>query len=628
MRILWVSDSPDSPSGFGNVTRFVCRGLALRGFDVHILGWQHRAPAEWGREWEGCRVYGIASDPVGSDALLPLLVRIRPDIVITLANVWWLAYFGAPDVRRQMELIDCPWLLYFPIEGDIGSDRLPPSWIETLKAADFPVAMSHYGKRVAENCGVSCEYIPHGVELDVFSPPYDRLTAKRKVGYAGKFVILSDSRNQPRKMLPRLLDVFARFSKGRPDALLHLHTDPDDHLARSAGYSYDIRADIEYLGIGSQVRFSVGFRAKRGKGLPLEELAAYYQAADIHVLASSGEGFGLPTLQAAATGAVPIACAYSASQELTEGHGSPLPVAEWTKDGFGMRGALINIDAAVSVLAHYYENRDLLRQRGVRARQFAESYGWNAVIDQWERLLQRIGGARQRIRRVPETRVQHLSDMLSRNGVGPTAGISVSDKVVDYGRLASSILADIQCGHSDVRIPVLPPACKVRAISVPREAGYVGFAGSDRGVFERLRRIFPSLHGWIPVEQPFSDAPPGGAAWRPLGCPAEARYDLARSILLLNVSATMPECTLVDAALYGVPCVGSLKSSAQGMLWPDLVADDEESAVAKARDLLTNAARLRRLTEYARAQCTQHFTPNEEDSEVWLRQLHAAYAGE
>ena len=38
MRILWMSDSPDTPSGFGNVTRFVCAGLAKRGFAVNILG--------------------------------------------------------------------------------------------------------------------------------------------------------------------------------------------------------------------------------------------------------------------------------------------------------------------------------------------------------------------------------------------------------------------------------------------------------------------------------------------------------------------------------------------------------------------------------------------------------------
>src|SRR5215468_4532800 len=114
MHILWMSDSPDTPSGFGNVTRFVCEGLARRGHRVGILGWQTRSAFEW----NGCNVYPTQLDPLGSDALYAYLVRHRPDVVIALADIWWLPFFTAPHVRRQMELTDTPWLLYFPVDGD------------------------------------------------------------------------------------------------------------------------------------------------------------------------------------------------------------------------------------------------------------------------------------------------------------------------------------------------------------------------------------------------------------------------------------------------------------------------------------------------------------------------------
>src|SRR5258708_2144530 len=110
MRLLWISDSPDTPSGFGNVTRFVCEGLARRGHDVSILGWQTREA----HDWNGCRVYPGAASPLGSDAVYPLLMRVRPEIVIALGDVWWLPFLGAPHVRRQLELADTPWALYFP----------------------------------------------------------------------------------------------------------------------------------------------------------------------------------------------------------------------------------------------------------------------------------------------------------------------------------------------------------------------------------------------------------------------------------------------------------------------------------------------------------------------------------
>lgn len=620
MHVLWVSDTPDTPSGFGNVTRHVCAGLAQRGHQVSILGWQTRAVGEW----NGCKLYPTHSDKLGGDALFPLLIRIRPEIVIALADVWWLPYFNAPHVRRQMELTDAPWLLYFPIDGDMGNDRLPPSWIQMLQHVDVPVAMSRYGQQVAKACGIPCEYIPHGVDLDVFQPPVDREAAKSRLGYGGKFVVLSDSRNQPRKMLPRLLDVFARFSANRPDALLHLHTDAADEFTHSIVNSYDVRKDVRYLGLESQVRFTPGFVMKPGGGLPLAELAAYYQAADVHLLASSGEGFGLPTLQAAAAGVVPMASAYSASLELTEGHGEALPIAEWTENEFGIRRALIDVEQAAARLSQYYEDRELLRSRSLVARRFAEPYAWNEVINQWDRLLRSVASSHRRIRRSAPVRTQALGNFapgLSREG----SGVSVSVKVIDreFGRLEANILADARGRASDVRIPAAPLACEVAGVRVPRRPGYVGMAPSDHPLFQQLRAIFPILNGWTIPSDGDLDSALDGVKPRSITNSEEARYDLAQSVLLLNCQADLPKSLLLDAALYGVPCIGSPQVEEQMLLWPGLAVADGASAIRVARALLTNAARLRRISAEARSLCIQLLAPDEKESAVSLRRLHA-----
>src|SRR6266481_5570675 len=253
MRVLWISDSPDTPSGFGNVTRFVCEGLAARGHQVSILGWQTLEA----HERNGCSVFP-ASGYLGNRSLYPFLVRHRPEIVLALGDVWWLPFFAAPHVRRQMQMTDTPWALYFPIDGNMQDGRLPPSWIQLLKEVDIPIAMSEFGRNAAQASGVDCQCIPHGVDRSFFYPPPDREQAKATVGAAGKFLILSDSRNQPRKMLPRLLDVFAKFAADRTDVLLHLHTDPDDEFTKSGLYAYDIRADLRSLGLEDKVRFTPG----------------------------------------------------------------------------------------------------------------------------------------------------------------------------------------------------------------------------------------------------------------------------------------------------------------------------------------------------------------------------------
>lgn len=174
----WISDSPNSPTGFGNVTHNVCLRLARLGHRVSILGWQTRELFDW----QGCRVYPTSRGSLGGDALFSFLVRHRPDVVIALGDVWWLPFFNAPHVRRQMELTATPWLLYFPIDGDLGDGQLPKSWIELLGEVDVPIAMSRYGQRTTMQCGIPCEYIPHGVDLDVFAPPPDRSRVDRRRG--------------------------------------------------------------------------------------------------------------------------------------------------------------------------------------------------------------------------------------------------------------------------------------------------------------------------------------------------------------------------------------------------------------------------------------------------------------
>src|SRR5262249_48223790 len=181
-------------------------------------------------------------------------------------------------------------------------------WTRILQCADLPVAMSRYGAEASASNGVVAEYIPHGVDTAVFRPAADRTGAKRALDVEGRFVVLSDARNQPRKLIPRTLEIFRRFARGKPDVLLHLHCDPDDPAARSREYCYDLRADIAMLGLEGQVRLTS--RMSISRGLSLQELASLYQAADVHLLGSTGEGFGLPTLQAPAAGVGPMAPDY------------------------------------------------------------------------------------------------------------------------------------------------------------------------------------------------------------------------------------------------------------------------------------------------------------------------------
>jgi Glycosyl transferases group 1 len=394
--------------------------------------------------------------------------------------------------------------------------------------------------------------------------------------------------------------VFARFAEDRPDAVLHLHTDPDDEFASSPYYSYDVRADVAQLGLDGKVRFTPGFTMRQGQGLPIEELARYYQAADVHLLASSGEGFGLPSLQAAAAGAVPLACDYSASSELVKGHGDAIAVADWGETEFGIRRALIDVDDAVAKLARLYDDRDELRVRSVRSREFAEGLGWDDIVGQWDSLLGSIGPRRIRPGGaawwVRDRREPVVEQQL------PTAdGSSVTVRMVkrEFGRLEAAIGADAR-GASDVRLPTVPRACVVGGVKVPRRPGALCAASGDELVVLALQRVFPVLETIDEAD----------------------RFQLAQAVLALNVSGGLPDDILVDAALFGLPCIGTGDAGPQAVLWPELATDDPLSAVSLARELLTNPGRARRAIEHARETCIAVYAPNESAVAAELRARH------
>jgi hypothetical protein len=148
-------------------------------------------------------------------------------------------------------------------------------------------------------------------------------------------------------------------------------------------------------------------------------------------------------------------------------------------------------------------------------------------------------------------------------------------------------------------------------------------APGDEAIFEELKQLFPILMGWVPAPAGTKREEQGGLSYLALDRSEQARYDLAQSVLLFNVSGEFSDATLLDSALYSVPCIGTNLSAVQQTLWPELAVDSNAEAVRMARILLTNAARMRSLAARGRANCQLKYGLSEEDAATWLRQLHA-----
>ncbi len=498
-----------------------------------------------------------------------------------------MTFLADPQVQAFLDTSGTRWVHYYPVDGADPEGRLPKGWAELLRVADVPVAMSRWGQDVSRASGVDAEYIPHGVDLSLFEPPVDKTAIKKALGCEGRFVVLSDARNQPRKMLPRTLDTLRLLAcdDRYDDVMLHLHCDPRDPAADSELYSYSVLHDLELLGLLGRVRFTAGFQMRADGGVSMPELARLYQAADVHLLSSYGEGFGLPTLQAAAAGVVPIAVAASASRELVGTHGIAVPVESTMRDEFGMVRTLLSPEAAASGIAALHDDPALLAERSARSREFALAYGWDGVTDDWERCLRQAPARRRVVRSrsyafVSGSVHDPMAPTAVRTALGPAIdglpeGTSVEIRVTErrYGEAAGRILSNAFADGDELSIPVrLPPV-----VTGARRAhvGWLLAGPGSLGELGPLQTVFPGTR--IAVTTPGLDITT--CERLPLD-----ELVIALPAYTLVVDHAGDACAGLDlaCAVIGVPYHG------QSPWWPPVTGQVEPDDISAIRRLLTD----------------------------------------
>jgi glycosyltransferase involved in cell wall biosynthesis len=273
------------------------------------------------------------------------------------------------------------WIAYFPLDGR----PFPQDWKAWLADVDVPVVLSKFTQDcVAEATGKKPVLIYHGVDTQAFAP-MDRAQAKELAHVAGHFVVGCVARNQQRKNLPALVKAFARFARDKPDAVLYLHTQVRGH--------WDMYELVKRFGVEDKTRVTEGLGTDRG--VPDALLATVYNAMDVFVLPTMGEGFGLPIVESQACGTPALATDYSACPELLPDPIQRLKVKETLIMGHNFEQAVVDTDDIVQKLEHFYRNREQLRDLGRRCRTFAQKFEWAHACQAFiELLLAEIGERR------------------------------------------------------------------------------------------------------------------------------------------------------------------------------------------------------------------------------------------
>src|SRR3990167_7898138 len=382
-RLVWLSDGPNLTTGYSTISRKMLNYLSETGkYDIHYLAHTMNSQTlmpgvklEDGEEFK-FTVHGNGMQPYCFDIMSPKIKELKADVFGILLDTFMLyPHFLNIDTSPAKTLF------YFPSDGA----RFPTGCENILRKIDKPVAMSLYAqKQVKDLYGINAEYIPHAVETEVYKPLPDqeKLILKAKYGFNGKFIIGCVARNQGRKMLDRMLPAFKLVADQMPNAILLFHSDKTD----PASY-FNFDDIINYYGLNNRVFFT---GTKYFKGFDYKKMNEIYNLMDLFFLSTSGEGFGIPTIEAMSAGIPVLITDYTTTEELVTRNksGEAIKLSTEILGNWGVFRGVMDIQDAAEKILKLYRDPILRKQYGMNGREAVlREYNWPTVAKQWDNLI-------------------------------------------------------------------------------------------------------------------------------------------------------------------------------------------------------------------------------------------------
>lgn len=395
-KVLWLGDA-GCHTGFARVTHSIGERLVEDyGHDVHVLAYNHR-----GDSWPSLkdpdrqtplklyRPNAVESlDVFGLSRHIELLAKVEPDVVVMLhdANILLYQLFENRWDTDKILVKYRPIITYIPVDGY----NRPPKW-DSLSKVTNVVAMSRFG----QDSMPGSKLVYHGVDIDKFKPVSraapltvssgavlkSKADCKEAFGYPRDcFLIVRADKNSGRKDFAATIKAVWPVMKAHKDVRVHLHTtggrNQDDALVINDMLSREPEL---------HERFSLPDLHNSFVGWPEEDLVALYNAADLFVTTSRGEGFGLTIAEAMACGTPVVAQNVSAIPEVV-GRGGVLvePLTQITVPN-GSDLWVPHVPAFVDAIERLYTSRGARRDLGEQARQhIVDSFSWDIATQKFD----------------------------------------------------------------------------------------------------------------------------------------------------------------------------------------------------------------------------------------------------
>jgi len=334
---------------------------------------------------------------------LPAFERIDGTDVIRLPSLGTARYFFAPrllDLAPRYDIIHIHGVDFFvdmlstckrlhkrPLVLSTHGGFFHTPWFPALKKAYFQtvtrmalarvdrvLASSPKDEQLFRQISDRVSLVENGIDYETFSQVDKKFGGKGSAGVdaagakaAGTESLVFIGRISKNKRVDRLIDMMYLLRRNRPDATLTV-IGPDWE-----GLQAKLEARARDLGLGSVVRFT--------GVLPQDEMLEMLAGARLFVSASEYEAFGLSTVEAMATGTVPVVNGIPAFNDL---------VAD-SETGFLTEFSSAN-GAARTIQAVLEMPDERLIDLGAKARASAARHSWEKVVLQIEDIYRQVTG--------------------------------------------------------------------------------------------------------------------------------------------------------------------------------------------------------------------------------------------
>lgn len=381
------------PTGFGRICRAVGVHLARRGHEVMGACIQYDGLLPLGLPFH---VGALAGKDHGQ-AVTGMCTAYQPDLVLSVQD------FPYHIMLRHATGIDWSTTAHVVITPVDGAP-IYRDWLDMVPQFDRLLTISEFGVETFRKAGQNVGLCPPGVDVGEFHRLDDetRGALRDKMGIPrDAFVLGVMAMNQGRKDFPAMVKGFWDAFVDVPNAYLYL----DCEKVSPAGW--DIPKQLVIAGGVDPTR--VRYREDAAK-VGLMDLNERYNLLDLHMVLAHREGFGLPHVEAMATGIPSVAIDYCSGREvISDDERGALIKA--TPEAFGTWGGAMDYNAdphdLATKLRYLYDHPEERKARGERALEWAKGRTWDkaaqAVEDALVTVLQKRAPdlARKREKPVP-----------------------------------------------------------------------------------------------------------------------------------------------------------------------------------------------------------------------------------